>query len=236
MRRRSTTVVAVALALGGCVMTGAAASAAGFGGARQTVTAAFSSSAPGTPTGLTLTAVYGDGLTPPGPPTVALVHVDDGLPPGTVIANGAVPQCTAAAAELIASGPSICPAGSIVGSGSAEIGVGLPSGVGRVTVPLTLINAPGHLLFLGRFPALRLGMIDTGTIDGATVAIPIPHIPGLGVGGAVVDAEQFSISAGSGLLRTPAACPAAGWVLRRTQAYADGVVQVTRVVLPCGGA
>src|SRR5581483_6180894 len=113
----------------------------------------------------------------------------------------------------------------------------LPGALGAVTTDLSLINAGGQILFLGRESRTGIGLVDKGTIDGSSIDIPIPALPGLGPEGAWVSSETFTIPASSGLLVSPATCPPSRqWTFHRTHTYADGVTQTVAVPLRCAPA
>lgn len=232
-RRRSGT-AALALALGLGLVALASGPAHAAEGVRQTVTARFTATYPGVLTGLAVTAAYTDGATPAGSPH-ALVHVSDGLPPGTTVDTADVAQCHAGDAEFALAGAGACPAASIVGTGHVTLDLGLPGGAGRVDTAVTLVNAGREILFVGREPRTGVSLVDHGLLVGPRIEIAIPRIPGLGAEGAVVLREDFVITRASRLLRTPPACPRTTrrWVFRRGHTYGDGVTQTARVALPC---
>ena len=196
--------------------------------ARQQVSATFTSHRPDTHTGVTVTATYTHGDVPA---PYALVHADDSLPAGTTINNKQLPRCTANIDQFELLGPSACPAASIVGSGYAVFDFGVPFGLSRLHVKITVINAPGQIWFLGQVDGIT--QLERGGIDGSAISINVPRLPGLGKEGAVIDHEQFTITAASGLLTTPKTCTKAGWVFHRTHTYVDGVTQVAKVKIPC---
>lgn len=221
MRRFTVTVtvaVAAVLALAGAAPAGAApaGAAADADGVRQVVTARFTATYPGALTGLALTAVYAGGEEAS---TVrhALVHVSDGLPPGTVVDTAGVAQCHASDAEFTLAGAGACPPASIVGTGHVTLDLGLPGGAGQVPTAVTLVNAGSEILFVGREPRTGVALVDHGRLDGPRIEIDIPRIPGLAAEGATVLREDFVITRASRLLRTPATCPRRSrrWVFRR---------------------
>lgn len=232
-RRRGGTVL-LALALGSAAIVSGPAGAASSGGPRQAVTARFTATYPRVLTGLAVTAAYTDGATPPGYPH-ALVHVSDGLPPGTGVDTANVAQCHANDAEFALAGAGACPVASVVGTGHVTLDLGLPGGAGHVDTQVSLVNAGRELLFVGREPRTGVALVDHGLLVGSRIEIDIPRIPGLGAEGAVVLGEDFVITRASRLLRTPARCPLTTrhWVFRRGQTYGDGVTQTARVALPC---
>lgn len=232
MRSRAAAILGAALAL---VAAPAASTAGGAttGGVRQTVTATATTTRTGAPMGVTVTARYTDGATPPGRPH-SLTHASDGLPVGTTVDTSGVPQCHAADATLILMGAAACPAASIVGSGHVTLDDGLPAPLGALPIDVTLINAGSQIWFLGREPRTGIGLAYHGILHGATIEIDIPSLPGLGPEGTVVTQEDFTITRASHLLRAPRTCPRTGhWVFRRGHTYADGVIQTARVALPC---
>jgi hypothetical protein len=225
MHPRLSTALGALLALAaGCIATPARAAP------RQIVTASFTTTVPGAATGLNVAAAYGGGGQPYG-----LVHVIDQAPAGTVIDNSGIPQCTANEAVLILLGPAAaCPSRSLVGTGVVNLDLGLPDGLGRLTTDVTLINAPGAILFFGREPHTGVALVERGAISGTAISVTIPQIPGLGPGlDAWIDNERFSITARSGLLRTPAHCHTGGWTFHRSHGYVDGVTQMVGVPLAC---
>jgi hypothetical protein len=88
-------------------------------GPRETVDQEFTTTSPATPTGLKFTATYHGAGDPSGNPPFMRRMVFD--PPGTMrFHTGVPPQCAASDPELQLLGPDACPAGSVLGTGTAE--------------------------------------------------------------------------------------------------------------------
>src|SRR3954454_15578110 len=97
----------------------APASAQPVAGPREDVDQPFTTTAPGAPTGLGFSASYHAAGDPKGnPPYLRKMVV---VPPsGMRYDTGAPDQCTATDVELEVQGPAACPAGSRLGTGTAE--------------------------------------------------------------------------------------------------------------------
>lgn len=212
-------------------VSGVWASSADAGGVRQVVKASFTTARTSAPTGVQVSAVYVPASA--GGLPHSLRHVSDGLPVGTTLRAATTPKCAANDLELMILGPSACPQGSVVGTGTVliDFGIGPP---GRLDTSVTLINSGKEILFLGREPHTGIGLVDHGVIHGSTIEIDIPQLPGASAEGASVDMESFSITKSSGLLVSPARCPRSRhWTFRRGHTYGDGVTQFAEAPIPC---
>jgi hypothetical protein len=121
MRHRSTAVGISALALAPLCILGLTGGASGqpASGPRERVDQAFTTSRPGTPTGLNFKSrFHAAGNRSGNPPYIRRVIVD--LPGKMTYHTGVPPQCTASDAELEALGPDACPPGSQIGTGTTE--------------------------------------------------------------------------------------------------------------------
>jgi hypothetical protein len=88
-------------------------------GPRETIDQGFTSTQPGTPTGLTFSGRYHAADDPQGNPPF-MTRMTFYPPPGFRYDTGALGRCTATDAQLSAFGPDACPADSRLGTGTAE--------------------------------------------------------------------------------------------------------------------
>ncbi len=207
---------------------------------RQTGAIGFSTQRASAPTSLSETASYRNPTDPGGkPPAVRRIVVH--YPAGFRIDTSVPPQCHASDQELQLRGDAACPAGSKVGTGSAEFATGLPGSAATFDVDLEVLNNRDQLIFLtkphGSNVILSVGR--SPAVDG-TVTTDIPATPGGPPDGqSSVRRIQFDLqtvtgSGGASYLTTPPTCPAsAAWTSVATFTYSDGVSQSIQVATPC---
>src|SRR5215211_3010194 len=88
-------------------------------GLRETVDQSYTTTSPGTPTGISFTGTYHAAGDPAGNPPYMRRMVFE-PPPGLRFDTSVPDRCTATDAELSLRGPAACPAGSHVGDGTTE--------------------------------------------------------------------------------------------------------------------
>ena len=185
----------------------AAQAAAGTGpdGTTATITPLFSPNALGkaTSTNVTVTSANPNNQGSVPPPTTA---TDVYLPAGTVLNAGAFQTCSKA--MLDSQGPSACPAGSKVGSGTATVGAVIGSSALTENATVTAFNGPpqnGHSV-------LELYAVGTTpisaqlTIEGVLSSAPAPYgyvlhftVPPIATvpGGPNASIESFQVTVGA---------------------------------------
>jgi hypothetical protein len=200
---------------------------------------ALSSTAPGSPTGMTvhvLLRAEGDPEAKPSPLRAAVIRLPDGLRFDT----GALPECTASDDEIRALGPDACPPETklTVGEFSAITGFGPP--VDPLMGDDHVFNGHNEIIEIisARGSSASPGF-DRLTIEGTTLTAHPPMAPGGPPDGeSAVRSIDFAIpvrsEAGRSLITTPPACPAGGeWVSRATFGFADGNAETVGSATPC---
>ena len=212
---------------------------------RQTADAVFAESRPGVSTGVRLAIDYVNPTDPAAkPPAVQRVVVK--YHPGTVIDTSVPERCAATDAQLIAGGPSACPAASQVGRGETDVDTGIPGPERVLRSSITFLNNKDELIFLLESKGTqRPRTVVRGKISGSTVTTDIPPIPGGPPDGfAAVKRARISLdrlSTGQGRSRrdyftTPRQCPASGsWRNTVSFTYRDGVTQTVADDSRCTG-
>src|SRR3954454_10697013 len=145
--------------------------------ARVEYSDAFTTRAPGTPSGRLFHDEYFDASDANAkPPAVQHVHVQ--FPKGTRIDSAAVPLCTASDAELMAEGASACDSKSQIGSEvfSFDTGVDGPNRI--VTNDIAYLNNTGELIILSREPQSGTRGFVRGKLPRDTPDSGLPPLPG----------------------------------------------------------
>ena len=219
--------LAVALAAAATTMASAA------DAAPLRATLRFTSSAPGSQTGVVLNLVRPDG--PDGKPKPEAVGVFQ-LAEGTTIDERAVPACEADDTTLQAEGPDACP-DSRVGEGFATLMTGLGSPVDPVTLDATWYHAPGEIVALFTPDGLERPVVKVVRVQikGAPFVAPLDLPPGYPPGTKTVPKESdVTIDRHGSFITTPPACPANGrWVSTVTLTYDDGTTDRASDSTPC---
>lgn len=231
--RATSGILALVVAL---VVTSAASAAP-----RQDISARLTATKPGDATGFRISASYVNPSDPAAkPPSLRRATLQ--LPPGTRIHPENAATCTQSEVVLLLVGASACPPQSLVGMGTATADTGLPVPLRILSLDLTLINAPGAILFLARERSLGIRQIARGTIVGRrTIDVELPEIPGTPPGGGAFVSEQFEIARiartvdgeKTGYLTAPARCRQGRWQGERIHSYFDGVVERAGFSSPC---
>lgn len=208
------------------------------GGDRQTFSSAFDTAVPAQPAGLTLEIDYFNPDDPSGkPPAVREIMIR--VPSGARVSTSAVPACDAPDPVLVLLGASACPEGSVLGHGELTLHTGT---VGSEDT-ITLINAPGQLVFITRPKEAPVpgGVVTRSSVeDDSVFRTRVPPIPGVPPPDAftALDHARLVIERRVGpdgaYLTTPPSCPPEGaWITEASFTYHDGVVQSATSASPC---
>lgn len=137
--------------------------------------------------------------------------VDFVFPSGTRLDLGAVRACRASDQEITRAGPSVCPAASRVGSGSARLALG---STGTLDTRLTVFDGGRRIILVFTSASGSVVRVLSGTISGTHVKATIPRMV-LSSGGEVA-VTRFALqlrAAGTAkrpFIRTPRTCPRTG--------------------------
>jgi len=194
---------------------------------------------PGVASGLSLAFDFRDPENPDGkPPAIALIEIE--LQEGARFDTGALPQCSASDAEIMAQGAAACPPESQTGAGTLLTDTGAIGGLPReVTNTLTQFNDDGEAITLAESQNPQTRVVSRATIEGNRVTIPIPPVPGGPPPDPFTAFKTFRLDgeaprSGPALLTSPPNCPAAGsWTNRLTFTYRDGVSESVESLSPC---
>jgi hypothetical protein len=223
--------IATAVAL--VAMSAVAAASTGLGKATSFSTR-FTTSKPGTPTGLFMKTT--------GAPPAAGVTLPDAvqqtvtLPAGTKLRLGLLPQCRASDADIAAKGAEgACPSSARVGSGGAD-GV-LDGSPTHFDVGIYAVR--GHLVFAAEQSGKPLRQSFDGVVKRGRLVLTVPTL-----GGRIAPTEfDAKLASRNGWLVTPKRCPRSGhWASRGRFQGVNGVgggaataAQTLTAKLPCRG-
>ena len=140
---------------------------------RAKVEAVFSTQSPGASAGRVENGDFIDPENPGGKPH-AVQSVVLELAPGAVWNTDAIPQCSASDAQLMAAGPSACPAETKVGQGPVVVDTGFPGNNRNLNFDFTAFNAKDGLILLGREHQSGSHIVVRGTISGGRLEIHFP--------------------------------------------------------------
>jgi hypothetical protein len=228
------------VALACATLAGAGAGAAHADAPRQTASLTYTTTAPGAPTGLVLAAEFQnpeDPSTKPHAVASLVVH----RPAGGVIDTTVPPQCKASNAELMAFGPSACPAASLVGRAVAVSDTGGQDPFPRYTrTDISQFNNQDEIVAVGENEHLPLRPVDRTKIEGDRTTTNFPAIPGVPPPDPFTPLKTLRftmppyVSEGRAYNRTPPTCPRAGyWTMTLEFTYRDGVTQSVESRSPC---
>jgi hypothetical protein len=224
----------------------APAHAAPGSGPRETIEIKSSTSAPGSPAGVTYTAVFHNPSNPSAtpPPLRRLVLVST---PGGRVDTSVPARCTATDAELKQKGEAACPAASRIGHGTADV---KPAGLPAIHYETVVFNAADQQVELlkGRPPFAPAGVVR-GFYRGRTFDSPIPTCLNGGYVPADCPSDQVTLlrntvvtpayTVGSGASRrsyitTPPTCSGTRrWRSTGTFHFGDGAVETVGLSEPC---
>ncbi len=208
--------------------------------ARQSVSSAFSTRTPATPTGSSLAIDWRDPANPQGKPYAVKTIVSE-LPPGSVIDTSAIERCKATDAELMAQGAAACPPGSLVSTGTVLTDNGSPGGFPRFTTnKITNFNNDGELIGIAESQDPPTRVVSRARISGRTVTFGAPALPGNPPPDPYTAFRELRLAGlalvrgGRAYTRTPPACPRSGsWITSFTLEYQDGASERTFTRSPC---
>jgi len=226
---------------GEVTQAGGAPSSAADAGDYQTASLRFIESRPGRASGYRVRIDYTTPDDPDAkPPSVR--KVVEVFPRGTRIDTGAPARCRATDAELMVSGRSACPRGSIVGSGFIKLDTGAP-GPGRyLKEDVTFLNNRNQLIYLTKDRDTGARTVVRARVRGHRVITEAPLLPGAAPDGTAIDVVRghfpklVRMRDGDrrAYVRTPQRCGARGyWVTRVRFAYHDGTTQTEQTRNSC---
>jgi hypothetical protein len=213
---------------------------------RGTVDQTFTTTRPGSPTGLGFTARYHAAGDESGNPPYMRRMVF--FPPSGMRYDTSIPErCTASDAELQVRGPAACPAGSRLGEGTTEGIFYEPVGnffefdrfthriyiINNANEQIILVEAEGYAVVRGRFQP------DGSLVFENPTCFPVPptgcvrdHVLQLATTSMI---PAYTTSSGS-YATTPPTCPAKGdWRSTIVFHWADGSVDSVVTTQPCRG-
>jgi hypothetical protein len=206
---------------------------------RQSATDRYTTTKPGRSSGRRYSVEFTDPRSPSGKPP-SLAHVHFTLPPGGRFDTAAIARCQASDAELIADGPSACPAASKVGVNTDTLDTG-EAAERYLVEDVDFFNADRALIILTRDRATGVRDVVRGTVGTTTLDIDLPFLPGSPPDGAADKRERAVFYARSGphgnYLTTPRRCPRSHvWTETVQYTYRDGVTETARLKTPCESA
>ena len=227
-----------ALLVGAIGTCPAAAAAEPASGPHGTIEQMFTSSVPGTPTGSTFKGTYHAAGDPSGDPPYMrgmTFHPPEGARYDTSVPD----RCTATDAEIGLRGPSACPAGSHLGSGT-----GTAKAMGQVNeVPIEMFNNADEVILIIRSPGvytISRGKIapDQSVTFKSPTCYPSVNVAGCPVDNALQLGSQMVTPAyvrdGRAYLTTPPTCPESGyWETPVYFWWADGTDETIVTRQPC---
>jgi hypothetical protein len=196
---------------------------------------AFTTRAPGSPSGRVFYDEYFDAADASAkPPAVQHVHVQ--FPKGTRIDTGAVPLCTASDAELMARGASACDPKSQIGTEvfSFDTGVDGPNRI--VTNDITFLDNTDELIILTQERQTGTRVVVRGQVTRDTVDFELTPLPGTPPDGGADKREDATYPV-TGWLTTPPTCPKSGrWTFRVDYTFRNGEKVTKTSDSPCNQA
>jgi len=215
---------------------GLAATAQGASEGNAAFRLTFTSTTPGSSTGVHVDLRFGDPIGSDHKP-LQLTGARIRLPKGTVIDTSTRPQCTAPDPVLQAAGTLGCPADSQVGSGSLEGETGFGQPIDPLVGDDTVFNGMDELIEIitpPGAPAPAAG-VDRLSINGNVLTAHPPSVPG-GPPDWTTNIKRitFVIPAHGAYITTPPSCPSSGhWRTVATFKFADGSGNRVTADTPC---
>jgi len=209
---------------------------------RQSGTIAFTTTAPGAPTGID-TALDFTNPDQPDQKAPSLRSFSITFPAGTVIDTAVQDQCHATDAELYLEGAAACPSSSRVGGGTlvSDTGSTDPSVPRYVTNVVTQFNAQDDLRGVAdsqSSPSFRT--ITHSRLSGTTYNTIVPPFPTFSASDPFTGFKSWRlhddpfVKAGRASFSTPPRCPSTRyWTVTASFAYWDGVTQALASRSPC---
>ena len=208
---------------------------------RQTYSERFTTDVPGTATGRAYAIEWVNPDDPDGkPPAFSHLHVE--LAKGARFDTSALPHCRASDAELMAAGPSGCPAESKVAVDETVIDSGFAEPGRYFTTDLVFFNNENELVLVATVRENGARVVLRAQVGERTIDLDVPMLPGTPPDGGAAKRQRGEWYALSSVrdgkrvnyLTTPPTCPASGfWVNRITWTYRDGVEQTRESRSPC---
>ena len=148
------------------------------------------------------------------------------LPEDTRIDTAAVERCTATDEQIQMSGPSACPPGSKVGSGTLTAATGFGPPTDPVAGDVTVFNGADQLIEVVTVPGTQtVAGMDRLSVEGNVLTAHPPAIPGGPPDGrTAVKDIQLTIDR-SGYVTTPPECEVPGWAYGASYEFANGAKQ-----------
>ena len=167
-----------------------------------------------------------------------LKHLRIELPAGARFDTGALPECTASDAELVARGAAACPGATKLGDEVYLFDTGFPEPNRHVTTDIDFFNERGAIIILTQDRSAGSRLVLHGKVTPRTYDLeytPLPGTPPDGGANRLEDA-RFLAARGPGgpYLTTPPTCPASGsWTFHATFTYMNGEVLQRESRSPC---
>jgi hypothetical protein len=166
------------------------------------------------------------------------------LAPGSVIDTGALPQCKASDAELMAQGGSACPASTRVNTGLVRSDTGSTAIFPRfVNSDIQNFNNQDELIGVADTREIPNRNVTHSRISGNSITFNVPDAPGMGPPDNFSALTDLTIvtpalaRGGRAYTRTPPTCPTSGfWSGSILFIYKDGVRQTVDTTAPCKGS
>jgi hypothetical protein len=204
----------------------------------------FSSTHPGTPTGLEFRQLYKHPDDPDAKPS-AVQRFLFAAPEGSVFDGSAVPACGASDQQFQQSGKAACPAESVVGTGFITVMTGIP-GEQPFRADATVFNSGDGIIELfteqssGTFVAIERPKFRGGNAFEDTDIAPTPGGPPDGRSAAREAYLEFPVTRGAdgrSFITTPPECPADNrWTARFEWTNADGSSYANKHDMQCTAA
>lgn len=212
--------------------------AAAHAGPRVDYRQVFTTSAPGTSTGVETQLLYKNPDDPDAKP-IPVREEQFTFPEGTTFDNAVVPPCDASDLEVMLLEDAACPPESKTGGGTGTTMSGFP---GEDETPLTVDgweDGSGTLLLAG-YKEYHLREATRARRDGRVVTIEVPRTPGGPPDGETAIRSAHNIFGARSLgdrayIRTPPTCSADGvWTFTARFTFADGTIEHDSHDMPCG--
>lgn len=184
-------------------------------------------------TAMHLQIVYRNPAAPNGKPS-PIRHLVTMAPFGTRF-NLTIPRCTASDQEIMAQGPSACPAGSQVGTGTLTAITGFGPPIDPYPTDVTIFNTGEGVVEIVRDQRTGATLADDRLqIKGNAMIGNPPAIPGGPPDGQTAVREiDFTFPASSHYITTPPSCPGGVWTSNASFTFADGTTQHVASATPC---
>ena len=174
MGRRATIWATTMAVAGGAI--GAALASAQSEAPRQTYTERFTTDEPGAPTGRAYAIEWVRPDDPDGKPP-AFSHLRVELAEGARFDTSAIPQCKASDAELMAAGPSACPADTRVGTDETVVDTGFDGPARYSTADFSFFNNRDELILFVSVRENGARLVIRARVGRNTIDIDNPMIP-----------------------------------------------------------